>query len=130
MAVFFLLVGLEIKRELLVGELSTLRQAALPFAAALGGDGRAGLLYLAAGPGRGAARLGRFRRPPTSPSRSACWRWWRPARRPALKVFLAALAIVDDLAAVLVIALFYTAARRTGAAAGGGRGRLAGRSSR
>ena len=82
MAVFFLLVGLEIKRELLVGELSTRRQAALPFAAALGGVVGPGLLYLALAPAEARARAGRFRWPPTSPSPWACWRWWRPARRP------------------------------------------------
>src|SRR5688500_736062 len=47
MAVFFFLVGLEIKREVLVGELSTMRQAALPVAAAIGGMVVPALLYLA-----------------------------------------------------------------------------------
>ena len=73
MAVFFFLVGLEIKRELLAGALASPRQAALPAAAALG------VLAL----------LG--------------------ARVPAsLKVFLAAVAIIDDLGAIVVIGLFYT----------------------
>jgi NhaA family Na+:H+ antiporter len=109
MAVFFFVVGLEIKRQLLAGELASPRQAALPILAALGGVVIPALLYTlfnANGPGaRG---------------------WGIPMatdiafaigvmallgdRIPlALRVFLTALAIVDDIAAVLVIAVFYTA---------------------
>ena len=62
MAGFFLLVGLEIKRELLVGELSNRRQAALPFAAALGGVLVPALLYLAAAPADAQPRVGRAHR--------------------------------------------------------------------
>jgi len=108
MAAFFLLVGLEIKRELLVGELSSLRQAALPFAAALGGVVAPALVYVAlAGPDalRGWAI-------PTATDIAFALGVLALAapRAPAgLKVFLAALAIVDDMCAVVVIALFYTA---------------------
>jgi NhaA family Na+:H+ antiporter len=108
MAIFFLLVGLEIKREAIAGELSSLRQAALPIAAAIGGmiGARADLLG-------GERRWRRVARLGDSDGdrhrvRAGGSRDGRPARAGRPQVFLAALAIVDDIGAVLVIAMFYT----------------------
>jgi len=108
MAVFFFLVGLEIKREVLIGELSSLRKAAFPLIAAIGGAIFPALFYLSI------ARSG-----------DAPRGWAIPMatdiafvlgvlailgnRVPvSLKIFVTALAIADDLIAVFVIAIFYT----------------------
>jgi len=108
MAIFFLLVGLEIKRELIEGELSSLKSAALPVIAALGGMLVPALIFAL------------FNKNTLTESG-----WGIPMATdiafaiaiigllskhvPAsLKIFLAALAIVDDLGAILVIAIFYT----------------------
>ena len=108
MAVFFFLVGLEIKRECMVGELAGWDKASLPVAGALGGMIVPALIYVA-----------------LTPSEPTVRGWGVPMATDiafalgvlallgdrvslSLKVFLLALAIVDDLGAVLVIALFYT----------------------
>lgn len=108
MVIFFFVVGLEIKRELVQGELSSLSKAALPMFAALGGMVAPALIYLALNP--------------TYPGHAG---WGIPMATDiafavgiltlfsrkvpfTLKIFLLALAIVDDLGAILVIAFFYT----------------------
>ena len=120
MAVFFFLVGLEIKREVLVGELASVRQAALPVAAALGGMLVPALLFLALN-GGGAGVRG-WGIPMATDIAFALGVLALLGSRipPALRVFLSALAIADDLGAVLVIAVFYTASVSWGALAAAG----------
>lgn len=109
MAVFFLMVGLEVKYELMQGSLASRQQAIFPVIAALGGMVVPALIFLAFNMHDPLARHG----------------WAIPAATdiafalgvlallgdripPALKIFLMALAIIDDLGAIIIIALFYT----------------------
>ncbi len=108
MALFFFVVGLELKREFLVGELASLRNAVLPIAAAIGGMVVPALIYFAFNPA-GDAALG-WGIPMATDIAFAIGALALLASRvpKALITFLVALAIVDDLGAVMVIAVFYT----------------------
>lgn len=108
MALFFFVVGLELKREIVVGELSNLRNAVMPIAAAVGGMVVPALIYFAINP-RGDASAG-WGIPMATDIAFAIGALALLASRvpKALITFLVALAIVDDLGAVIVIAVFYT----------------------
>jgi NhaA family Na+:H+ antiporter len=110
MAVFFLLVGLEIKRELLAGELASVRQAALPIACAIGGMVVPALIYLIFNlRGLGAHGWGIPMATDIAFALGAL-NLIAPRAPIGAKVLLTALAIVDDMGAVLVISLFYSQA--------------------
>ena len=106
MALFFLMVGLEIKREMIVGELSTVQKASFPIVAAIGGMLIPALIYVAFNPNN---PLG-FGIPMATDIAFALGILMLLGNRvnPALKLFLVALAVVDDLGAVLVVATVYT----------------------
>ncbi|HOY70354.1 MAG TPA: Na+/H+ antiporter NhaA [Methylotenera sp.] len=110
MALFFFVVGLELKREMMVGELSNIRHAALPVVAAIGGMVMPALIYLAFNH-QGDAMRGWGVPMATDIAFAVGALVLLASRVPkALITFLVALAIADDLGAVLVIALFYTQA--------------------
>lgn len=108
MAIFFLFVGLELKRELVVGELSDVKRAILPTAAALGGMIAPALLYLMFNT-EGDAKSGWGIPMATDIAFALGVLTAFGSKLPkSLKVILAAIAIVDDLGAICVIAFFYT----------------------
>ena len=108
MGMFFFVVGLELKREIVAGELSDIRKALLPISAAIGGMVVPALIYLALNP-IGDVHTGWGIPMATDIALALGVVYLLGNRVPlALKIFLTALAIVDDLGAVLVIALFYT----------------------
>src|SRR5690554_2998706 len=109
MAIFFLLVGLEIKREMVQGDLSSPKKAALPVFAALGGVLFPALIYILFNAGH-TTSVGWAIPMATDIAFALAVITMLGKRVPlSLKIFLAALAIVDDLVAILMIAIFYSA---------------------
>lgn len=108
MTIFFLLIGLELEREIYAGELSTLRNASLPVIAAIGGMLIPAVLYYSINFSQGNTRGVGI--PMATDIAFALGVLMLLGRRVpiALKIFLTALAVIDDLGAILVIAVFYT----------------------
>lgn len=107
MAIFFLLVGLEIKRELVEGELSSFKKASLPVLAAVGGVLLPALIYVAFNSGKETSAGWAIPMATDIAFALAIIRVLGKKVPLGLRIFLAALAIVDDLMAILVIAIFY-----------------------
>ncbi len=108
LAIFFFVAGLELKREFVVGDLRDLRRAAVPVAAAVGGVVAPALMYVAIAGGAGAARGWAI---PTATDIAFALAVLAVIGRflpDALRTFLLTLAVVDDLIAIVIIAVFYT----------------------
>ena len=113
MAVFFLLVGLEIKREIVEGELSSPKKASLPILCAIGGAIVPALVYLSFNAGQETASGWGIPMATDIAFALAVINLLGNRIPSSLKIFLAALAIVDDLIAILVIAFFYSSGIET-----------------
>ena len=108
MTVFFLLVGLEIKREVIEGELSTIKSASLPLFAAIGGMIVPAIIYFIFNHNTPYAKGWAIPMATDIAFSLAIVGMLGKSIPPSVKIFLAALAIVDDLGAILIIAFFYT----------------------
>ncbi|MDN5079638.1 Na+/H+ antiporter NhaA [Aliarcobacter butzleri] len=106
MAIFFLVVGLEIKREMLIGELSSVKKASFPIIAAIGGMIVPAMLYISLNPDH----ITGFGVPMATDIAFALGILMLLGNKvnPAIKLFLVTLAVVDDLGAIVVVAIFYT----------------------
>ncbi len=107
MAIFFLFAGMEIKRELLVGELSSFKRAVMPFGAALGGMIVPALIYSSFNINTGFAHGWGIPTATDIAFSIGIASLFGKKVPQSLKIFLMALAIIDDLGAIVVIALFY-----------------------
>lgn len=116
MAIFFLLIGLEVKREVLAGELSTKEQLSLPLIGAIGGIAIPALIYLSVTGGNDAYTNG-WAIPAATDIAFALGIMALAGKHVplSLKVLLTAIAVVDDLAAIVIIAAFYTSSLSIGA---------------
>ncbi|MFB0612209.1 Na+/H+ antiporter NhaA [Aurantiacibacter poecillastricola] len=121
MAVFFFLVGLEVKREALVGQLNSWNKASLPLVAAVGGMAMPAAIYLAFNMGA-PENLGGWAIPAATDIAFALGilTLLGPRVPVALKALLLAIAVIDDIGAITIIALFYTAGTDLGMLAGAG----------
>ncbi|MET0903259.1 MAG: Na+/H+ antiporter NhaA [Acidimicrobiales bacterium] len=118
MAIFFLVVGLEVKRELLLGELRDRRRAALPVIAAIGGMIVPVAVYLALNPSLPESDGWGIPMATDIAFALGILALIAPSVPPAVRLFLLTLAIVDDIGAILVIAVFYTSSVELGWLAG------------
>jgi Na+:H+ antiporter, NhaA family len=114
MAVFFLVVGLEVKRELLLGELRDRRRAALPVIAAVGGMVVSALIYFALNPSGPEAEGWGVPMATDISFAVGVLALVAPSIPPAVRLFLLTLAIVDDIGAIVVIAIFYSSSINAG----------------
>jgi len=108
LAFFFFVIGIELRHEFTVGSLNSPRKALVPVAAAIGGMVLPALIYLAFNVGQATAIGWGIPMATDIAFALAVLALVAPKSNPALRVFLLALAVVDDLGAILVIALFYT----------------------
>ena len=113
MAIFFFVIGLEVRREIYAGELSSMRRAALPLVAAIGGMAIPAAIYVLVGPAD--ARRG-WAVPVSTDTAFALGIFALLGARiaPPLRVLLLAIAIIDDIVAIVIIAIFYSSGLQVG----------------